>query len=155
MDYYSKISNRYNELYGEEQLNKVRIIIKKLKIKEESVLDVGCGTAFYSKLFTNYIGIDKSRGMLKNSIAKVFYGYAEKLPFKDKSFDIVICITAIHNFKDPENAIIEIKRVSKGKIAISLLKRSSKFNEISKIVNKYLEVYQIDEEKDVIFIQDS
>ena len=36
MNYYNKISEGYNELYGEEQLNKVRIILDKLEIKRNN-----------------------------------------------------------------------------------------------------------------------
>ena len=108
---YKIIAKSYNELYYSEQLNKVKLIIKILNIKKEKVLDVGCGTAFYSKLFKDYTGIDQSKEMLKQSNAKVIYGNGEKLPFKDNSFDIVISISAIHNFKDPIKGINEMKRV--------------------------------------------
>jgi len=102
MDYYSSIARGYSELYGEEQLKKVKIIIKELKIKDEKVLDIACGPALYSKLFKYYAGIDSSKGLLKQTTANVIFGKAEKLPFKNKSFDVVICVTAIHNFDDPK-----------------------------------------------------
>mgnify|MGYP001561115376 FL=1 len=155
MDYYSKISNGYNNLYGEEQLGKILKIIKELKIDKDSVLDVGCGTALYSNLIYNYTGIDNSNGMLGQSNSNVFYGSAEELPFKDNSFDVVICVTAIHNFSDPKKAIKEINRVSRGKIAVSLLKRTKMFNNIKEFIRKHLVVYEVDGDKDLIFIQTS
>jgi len=155
MDYYSRIARGYGELYGEEQLNKVKVIIKELNIKNEKVLDIACGSALYSKLFKYYTGIDSSKGLLKQTTANVIFGKAEKLPFKDKSFDVVICVTAIHNFDDPKKAIIEMKRVSKSKIAITLLKKSKKFSIIKELIYEYLDVYEIKEDKDIIFIQDS
>ena len=155
MDYYSSIARGYSELYGEEQLKKVKIIIKELKIKDEKVLDIACGPALYSKLFKYYAGIDSSKGLLKQARSNVIFGRAEKLPFKNKSFDVVICVTAIHNFDDTKKAIIEMKRVSKNKIAVTLLKRSKKFNYIKDLIYEYLDVYEIKEDKDIIFIQDS
>lgn len=38
---------------------------------------------------------------------------AYALPFESRSFDIVICANALHNMKEPEQALAEIKRVLK------------------------------------------
>jgi ubiquinone/menaquinone biosynthesis C-methylase UbiE len=148
MDYYSEISEGYNELHREEQLNKVKILIKELNIKNDKVLDVGCGTAFYSNLFKDYTGIDNSKGMLSKSDANVIHGEAENLPFKDKSFDTVISLTAIHNFKNTKRAIQEMKRVTKKKIGITVLKKSKKLKEIE---NELKDFKRIEEDKDFIF----
>ncbi len=151
-DYYSSISKGYDELYKEEQLMKLKLILKNVNIKGK-VLDVGCGTAFYSKYFKDYTGIDNSKGMLEKSKANVIYGNAENLPFKDKSFDVVICLTAIHNFKDYGKALNEMKRVSKKLMIISLLKKANKFDKIKRKINKmFNNGRELDEEKDLIFI---
>jgi len=151
-DYYSSISKGYDELYKEEQLKKLKLILKNVKIKGR-VLDVGCGTAFYSKYFQDYTGIDNSKGMLEKAKANVIYGRAEKLPFKDKGFDVIICLTAIHNFKDYKKALNEMKRVSKKLIIISLLKKTKKFNEIKRNINDmFKDIKKLNEEKDLIFI---
>ncbi len=145
---YKTIAKSYNELHKEEQLNKVKLIIKLLNIKNEKVLDVGCGTAFYSNLFKDYTGIDPSKEMLEQSKANVIQGSGESLPFKDNSFDTVISISAIHNFKDPIKGISEMKRVAKNKIAISVFKRAKNF----KIIEKELKDFKkFEEEKDFIF----
>ena len=150
---YDVIAPSYNELHREEQLNKVRIIIKELKITNEKVLDVGCGTALYSYFFNDYTGIDNSKKMLEQSNARVIYGKAENLPFHDSSFDAVICVTAIHNFKEINKAITEIRRVSKNKIAITVFKRAKNFLYIKTLINKnFKNIKEIEEEKDIIFI---
>ena len=84
MNYYDQISEGYNNLHKEEQIKKVNEIIDELNITNEKVLDVGCGTAFYSYLFKDYTGIDNSKGMLSKTKANVIHGEAENLPFKDK-----------------------------------------------------------------------
>jgi|APSaa5957512622_1039677.scaffolds.fasta_scaffold31620_3 ubiquinone/menaquinone biosynthesis C-methylase UbiE len=153
MNYYDEISEGYNELHKEEQLRKVEIIIKELKLKgTEKILDVGCGTAFYAGHFgKGYLGIDPSEGMLKKAKgSKTILGSAENLPFEDKSFDVVISITAAQNFKDLEKAIKEIKRVAKKKIAITILKRSDKVKEIEKHLKGFK---KLEEEKDYIYIK--
>ena len=149
MNYYDEISFGYDELHKEEQLKKVKIIIKELNITNEKVLDVGCGTAFYADLFEYYTGLDSSKGMLKKSKANVILGNAEELPFEENSFDVVISVTALHNVKDFKKAIKEMERVSKGKIAISILKKSKHFDEIKSELKSYK---QIEEDKDIIFI---
>lgn len=148
MNYYDQISEGYDELHQEEQTEKVQLIIDLLNITNEKVLDVGCGTAFYSYLFKNYTGIDNSKGMLEQSKSNVIHAEAENLPFEDKSFDTVISITAIQNFTDVKKAIQEIKRVTKKKIAISILKKSKKLEEVKTLLKDFKETEQ---EKDIIF----
>jgi len=151
MDYYSIISNSYDGLYGEEQLKKIKLILGSNSIKaEDKILDVGCGTAVYSNLFKNYTGIDNARKMLKHPSCVL--GNAEHLPFPDNSFDVVMSITAIHNFKNIEKALKEMKRVAKNKVIISVLKRSPKFSYIKSLIQKYFKVILLEEEKDIIFI---
>ena len=149
---YDKIAHNYNELHYKEQLNKVMAIIKELNIKSEKVLDIGCGTALYSGLFKDYLGIDNSIEMMRNANANILFGYAEDLPFKDNSFDAIISVSAIHNFNNIKKSISEIKRVSKKKVAITLFKRSKKFSYIKKLILKNFDVKEIDSDKDVIFV---
>lgn len=152
MDYYDKIAEGYNELHGKEQGKKIQTILKHLTKKERNskVLDIGCGTALYQAEFTKYTGIDPSKGMLKQTKANVIQASAENLPFKDKSFDIIISISAIHNFKDYKKAIKEMKRVARKKIIITLFKRSKKFKEIKKELKDFKEV---DNKVDLILIK--
>lgn len=145
---YNQIAKSYNELHRQEQLNKINIIIKLLNIKNEKVLDVGCGTAFYANLFQDYTGIDPSKEMLNQSKVNVVLGKGEDLPFKDNEFNTVISISAIHNFDNPIKGIKEIKRVAKNKIAISVFKRAKNFQVIK---NQLKEFKQFEEEKDIIF----
>jgi len=144
MNYYNLISGSYNKLHKEEQLNKIRLIKDNLKIKNQDfLLDVGCGTGIFAEEFNCIkVGIDPSIEMLTQG-KNAFYiqAYAESLPFKDRSFDFVISVTAIHNFKNIRKGLEEIKRVSKKNIALSILKRSSKINEIK---NHIKELFKID-----------
>lgn len=158
-NFYNEISPGYEELYKDEQLKKLRIILDNLEIKKRDfLLDVGCGTAFYFDFINcKKIGVDPSSELLKLSKHKnkIIKAEAENLPFKDKTFDVVISITAIHNFKNIEKALREIKRVGKDRFAFSILKRSKKFNKIIKLIKKNFKIKKsIDEEKDLIIIED-
>jgi ubiquinone/menaquinone biosynthesis C-methylase UbiE len=152
MDYYSGIAKGYNELHSKEQWEKIDLILKQLTNKEinSKILDVGCGTALYNKAFPNYTGIDPSKGMLKQTKANVIQGEAENLPFKDNEFDIIISVSAIHNFTDYKKAVKEMNRVAKNKIIITLLKKSNKFKEIKEHLKDFK---QIDQKVDLILIK--
>jgi len=155
MNYYNSISGSYNKLHKREQLNKIRTIKNNLEIKKQDfLLDVGCGTGIFAEEFNCIkIGIDPSIDMLKQG-KNAFYiqAYAENLPFRDNSFDKVISVTAIHNFKNIRKGLEEIKRVSRKNIALSILKRSSKINEIKNHIEELFKITKIIEEnKDIIF----
>ena len=158
MNYYSKIAGSYDKLYEEEQINKLKLISKYIKVKENDLLlDIGCGTGISTRFFKcKAIGIDNSKGMLKKAGKNCVFGDAGSLPFKDNMFDIVISVTAMHNFKDAEMSINEIKRVSKNnsKIAVTLLKKSKKFLNISGLLLKNFDFIEVEEEKDIIFIRE-
>ena len=90
-----------------------------------SVLDVGCAKGFMLHDFTQLIpgitvkGIDISNYAIENAIEDmrphVQVGSAVELPFPDKSFDVVISITTVHNLERPEviKSLKEIERVSR------------------------------------------
>jgi len=148
---YKYITRSYDELYKEEQLEKLKIIKENTKInKGDNLLDVGCGTGLSTEFFDcNSIGIDPCFEMLKkDSIC----GKAENLPFRDKTFDIVLAVTSIHHF-DAKKAIKEIKRVSKKKVIITLLKKAKRFKYVKDLLNKSFKFKEVDGKKDLIFIQ--
>src|SRR3989344_9427447 len=153
---YKYIAKSYNELHKEEQLKKLKIIKENIKINSKTtLLDIGCGTGISTESFKcKAKGIDPSKEMI--SIAKnknLIHGYAEKIPFKNKSFDVIVSVTAIHNFKDQEKALDEMLRIGKKTIVITLLKKAQKYKKIKDLIYKKLKnVKEIDEEKDTIFI---
>lgn len=153
--YYNTIAPGYNELHGAEQLAKLRIIKEILNPKKsDKLLDVGCGTGLSGMLGCDITGIDPAAELLKRADIKVVKGFVEKLPFKDRQFDAVICVTAVHNFTDPKKAIEEMKRVSKkgGRIVISLLKKAKAFERLRALIEAELKIKtEIDESTDIIF----
>ena len=151
---YNKIAKSYNELHKEEQIKKLEVIKKNIKIIPP-LLDVGCGTGISTNYFNVVsIGIDNSKEMIKQSKqGNLIYGNAEKLPFPDKSFNTIISVTSFHNFKSMKKALLEIKRVSSNhNIAITFLKKSSKVNKFRELLKKYFKFKEIDCEQDILFI---
>lgn len=91
-----------------------------------AILDIGCGKGFMLHDFKEMMprctvaGIDVSKYAIENAMEdmKPFLkvASAEKLPYPDKSFDLVISINSVHNLP-PEKlkiALREIQRVSRG-----------------------------------------
>lgn len=163
MGYYDDIAEGYNELHGEEQLKKLRIVKKKLEDHEIKItpgtklLDVGCGTGISTDFWDcDATGIDPSEGLIRQNINKgkksrLIAAHAENIPFPDKSFDIVLSITAIQNFDDVEKGLKEIKRVGKGCFVLSFLKKSEKADMIKGLIENMFDVNEIvEEEKDWI-----
>jgi ubiquinone/menaquinone biosynthesis C-methylase UbiE len=91
------------------------------------ILDVGCAKGFMLHDFKELLphatvaGLDISRYALDHAMHSVRpylqLGSADKLPFKDKSFDLVLSINTIHNLPlwECKKALREIERVSRGK----------------------------------------
>ncbi len=91
----------------------------------DRILDVGCGKGFLLHDFTvavpgvEVVGLDISQYAIARSKEEVRdrlqVGNATHLPFADKSFDLVISITTLHNLHcyDFDRAVREIERVGK------------------------------------------
>jgi ubiquinone/menaquinone biosynthesis C-methylase UbiE len=90
----------------------------------EALLDVGCGTGFLIDMLAGqrkarYCGLDLSEGMIRMAKGKgipgaeFVSGSADKLPYPDKSFDIVTCSQSFHHYPYPEKAMREAMRVLK------------------------------------------
>ncbi len=156
--YYDEIASGYDELHREEQIKKIKVILNNIKInKKDKVLDVGCGPCYLAEFIDcDYTGIDPSEKLLnlnKNKKIKKIIGVAENLPFPDHYFDVVFSITAIHNFKDLEKGISEIKRVGKKRFVFSILKKSKNFEKIKRIIKNNFKVKkEIDEGVDLVLI---
>ena len=104
--------------------------------RNESLLDVGCGTGYFTSYFARctaarVVGMDPNsswlhyaQGHAPGRLAWVT-GRAEDLPFPDASFDMAISVTALCFIADQERAFQEIIRVTRRRFALGLLNRHS------------------------------
>lgn len=75
-----------------------------------SLLDMGCGTGPYKHELqcARYVGIDETEAVHPDLCART-----EKLAFKDRSFDSVLCTELLEHLKEPQEALKETYRILK------------------------------------------
>ena len=104
-----------------------------------TLLDVGTGTADIPSaartiaakrgVTLRTIGFDSSEVLLRghrDRNTNVVRGDALRLPFRDRSVDIVMCSQVLHHFREPEamQLIAEMNRVARARVVISDIRRS-------------------------------
>jgi len=142
-----------NRLYGEEEFFDELEKIKKEdtecftdeywrfnQSKGKRVLDVGCGPGWYSLQYAlygaNVTAMDLTRKAVETTSKYAFIkkhdnvracqGDAQKMPFKDSCFDIVVSSGVLHHVPDPIAAFKEVRRVVKntGEARVTLYYRN-------------------------------
>ena len=124
--------------YGYDIPKARSFIISQAKLSKGKILEVGTGSGHMAmalaKKHFQLISIDidkKAQTLAKNKLKTEHLNRlvtlkrmnAEKLQFKDRSFDYVISVNFIHHAKDPETCLREMARVSKGRLIIADLNK--------------------------------
>ncbi len=98
------------------------LILSMLKNCHGLVLDVACGTGYYLELLKDsnrsVLGGDIAKGMVEACKRKklgdgLYIGNYENIPFKDKTFDVVLCINSFQYTRNPQELLKEMERVLK------------------------------------------
>lgn len=130
-DYYQKgiENNLLQQLWHGNKLEEVVKAIKGNK-RRDKILDVGSASGWFiseiSKRFqdSNCFGIDiYSKGIFyaKKKYPQVEFKVADAhdIPYKDETFDVIVCTEVLEHVDDPWQVVMEIKRVLKtGGLAI-------------------------------------
>ena len=100
-----------------------------------SVLDVGCGTGYFTRRFARaglrVTGIDADAAAIRYAksmtVANEHYlaGDARTLPFPDAHFDYGVAITSFCFIADSVRALTELARITRRRVALGLLNRHS------------------------------
>lgn len=104
----------------------IQILLKNIKITPQtSILDVGSGDGYTSYYLLNpdkkphrYVALDVSEKgllLLKSRIKSAIAVRAliEKIPFRNKSFDVIFCWGVLHHTKAKEKLILKLKNLLK------------------------------------------
>ena len=94
-----------------------KAIIKNSKHLKGALLDFGCGTKPYKKLFINvdsYIGVDyKIEGREESQKTVDFFYDGKTIPFNDKEFDSILSTEVLEHVFNVEDILFEFNRVLK------------------------------------------
>lgn len=103
----------------------------------ETLLDVGCGTGYFTRRLATdgadgyVVGTDIDPDMLRfadrHSAHSIDFVEADalKLPFRDRSFDLVVSVTALCFIREEQQALREMLRVARRRVVLGLLNRHS------------------------------
>ncbi len=128
----------YDELYGEEQLEKYVSGLRLLP-PHGRVVDVGCGTGLLVEFMAKtgllssvdlYVCVDISQCMARKAALRTMSLCSDKclvviadvysLPFKDAEFDIAYSFSLINLLEDPVKALEEVGRVARKALATAV-----------------------------------
>jgi 2-polyprenyl-3-methyl-5-hydroxy-6-metoxy-1,4-benzoquinol methylase len=136
--FYDSIASEFDEIMNPyDLLKRINIVFDKFlnryQFEERTLLDVGCGTGWFSKaamekgarVFSLDIGKKLLLEVKKKCASRSIQGDALNLGFSDGAFDLVICSELIEHTYNPRLAIRECTRVLKtgGHIVITVPNR--------------------------------
>jgi SAM-dependent methyltransferase len=119
---YDAIADQYDGRYARQTYTGVRQTLVAFlgDTSLTAVLEVGCGTGHWLPVIAGrarlVAGLDRSTPMLalaRRTAADVHLvrGLAEQLPWRDASFDRIVCINALHHFSDRGQFFCEARRL--------------------------------------------
>lgn len=160
-EYYNKLSSVYEKLYREEQIKKIKRIIK--YIPEGKILDVGAGTGILEEfLDREFYLIDISEKMIEiarkkfKEKYKYFVMNAKRLPFKNEFFDGVISISMLQDVKieDIEVFVEEMERVlkSSGFLIVTFLNKREFINKFLSSIRRVIRIETFEDGKEFYFV---
>lgn len=133
IDYYQNgvKDNFLQKIWHTHKINRALNILKKLKFK--NALDIGCASGYMLSEIAKkipdraYYGVDVYSDAIfyaKKNYPKIKFkvGHAEKLPYKNNYFDLVISYETAEHVENPTLMLKEIKRVLKknGKLLLAM-----------------------------------
>lgn len=87
----------------------------------ETIVNVGAGAGSYEPVDRQVVGVEPSLTMIRQrppTAAAVVQGYAEALPFKEKSFAASMAVLTIHHWSDWRAGLREMLRVSRRRVVL-------------------------------------
>lgn len=86
-----------------------------------SVLNVGAGTGSYEPIGRRVVAVEPSRRMIdqrRGESAPVVRAVAERLPFRDRSFDASLAVLTVHHWADRRQGLVEMRRVARDRVVL-------------------------------------
>ncbi|MFP3946553.1 MAG: class I SAM-dependent methyltransferase [Archaeoglobaceae archaeon] len=129
---FNEFAGEYDQWFDRNKLvfeSEVQAIKRFLPEGECRGLEVGTGSGRFASAF-GLTGIDPAKSMVKIARDRgvdVLVATAERIPFKDGSFDVVLMVTTLCFLQEPLQALKEVERVLKsgGSIIIGMVPEDS------------------------------
>jgi SAM-dependent methyltransferase len=86
-----------------------------------TIVNVGAGTGSYEPEHLGVVAVEPSIEMIRQRRAgasPVVQARAERLPFRDRSFDAAMALLTIHHWSDLAAGLAELRRVARRRVAI-------------------------------------
>lgn len=122
-EFSSKWEKNINNLETQKRLKVVyEILLSDVDLRNKNFLEIGCGMGYFCKEAVKkgakVTGVDVGKSLLNISKKKIkkarfLQANASKLPFKNSTYDIVLCTEVIEHVDDQTNALKEMLRVVK------------------------------------------
>lgn len=87
----------------------------------QTVLNVGAGTGSYEPTDRNVTAVEPSASMRAQRpahLSRAIDAVAEALPFADQSFDASMASVTVHQWRDLEKGLAEMRRVTRGPVVV-------------------------------------
>ncbi|MFC2070058.1 class I SAM-dependent methyltransferase [Chloroflexota bacterium] len=156
--YYTEVSKTY-DMYRSFRDSQIDSLIEFAGIVEsDRVLDIGCGTGNASariaeKVHVDILGVDRSIQMLEIAVSKSLEVLCvdvdnSRLPFRDRSFDIVLGTYMIHYINNPDFLFSECFRVLRNGTLIFLTSSHEQIDNENPVENEFFpSLAKIDKER--------
>jgi ubiquinone/menaquinone biosynthesis C-methylase UbiE len=120
---YDAVAETYDRVHAPRFADAARDLVSAASVgSDQLVLDVGTGTGVLAEAAqaagARAVGLDRSVGMLREAARsrptlRLVAGEAIDLPFRDRSFDVVLGNFVLAHFVRVETALFDLKRVLK------------------------------------------
>lgn len=159
--YLSRVYDRINPFIWTEEMRNDAIDLLDIE-DSDRILDVGCGTGFGTtgllKMSDRVVGIDQSpeqlaraRRKLGHTPARFLLGDAERLPFRDHSYDIVWSSGSIEYWPRPVETLREMQRVCRPGGQILVVGPNAPKSRILRAIADGIMLFYSEEEADTMF----
>jgi SAM-dependent methyltransferase len=91
------------------------------RLEGETLLDVGCGRGYFLSHVRGFRTI--GCGLVGGDVI----AWAERLPFRSKSFDVVTCFHTLEHVRDLSRAVGELRRVARKQVIV-IVPRQRRFH---------------------------
>ena len=123
-DFYSGLNTISRNRLTDINTPSLNFILDNLYKDAGNLLDVGCGRGYLLKQIKKKYPALKLSGVdvvekYASSEFKYIKGNIENLPFEDKSFDVVTCCHTIEHIINLDQAILELKRITRKQLIIA------------------------------------